>query len=427
MSQERLINGLKWGLLGLLGVAIVALAFTVGLTVGENGAGNAQSANTSTNNSPPTNSQTSQSDFRILDQILEILKKNHVDRDLIDPELMRLGAINGVIQQLNDPHTTYIDPINFACGTDVLSGAYEGIGAQVESGAQGEIVIVAPFDGSPAAKAGIQPGDIVLEVDGESTEGWTLQQAVCRIRGTTGEPVTLKVLHTSGKEETITIVRDRIVVTSVRMIDITDADGTPVNDLAYISLQQFTERTPQELQQVLRQINPSNTKGIIIDVRVNPGGLLNSTVQATDLFLDDGIILTEVDADGNEQVFRARNGKATDLPIVILVGQGSASGAEVFAAALRDNGRATLIGQSTFGKGSVNNLFNLSDGGAIYVTIARWLTPQGDLIEGLGVAPDIEVAASQEDIDQQRDVQLYRAIDFLRGQAASNPSSTSGQ
>jgi carboxyl-terminal processing protease len=194
-----------------------------------------------------------------------------------------------------------------------------------------------------------------------------------------------------------------------------DADGNAVSDLAYVELEQITEKTVPDLRTTVAEMADQGYRGIILDLRRNPGGSLSATVDVADLFLEGGRILTQVDRDGNETTYDAHPGDAGEgLAVVILVGPGSASGAEVIAGALRDNQRAVLVGETTFGKGSVNHLRELSDGGAIYITIARWLTPNGEQIEGIGLAPDIQVTPSEEDIEADRDVQLYRAIDYLR-------------
>jgi carboxyl-terminal processing protease len=283
----------------------------------------------------------------------------------------------------------------------------------------GDIVIVTPFRDSPAERAGVRPGDIIRAVDGVSTEGWTVTEAVTRIRGPAGTKVTLTLERSNGEVEDVTITRDTIVIPTVFTREIEDADGQPVRDLAYIELQQFTEQTVRDLREVLKEITAAGYSGLILDLRRNPGGALDATIDVADMFLDEGVILTQVDREGKETVYRAEpGGEATEIPMVILVGQGSASGAEVVAGALRDNGRAVLIGEKTFGKGSVNHLRELSDGGALYVTIARWLTPSGQQIEGVGLIPDVEVSLSEDDILARRDVQLFAAIDYLRDELA---------
>lgn len=355
-------------------------------------------------------------DFGLLDEIADILEEDFVNPDAIDGETLEAGAIQGIIDSLGDPHTVYIPPEDYSNGIDLISGAFEGIGAQVDQDpVTGEIVIVAPFRDSPAEKAGIQPGDVLVAVDGESTEGWTVAEAVNRIRGPEGSEITLTVRNSNGEAQDLVITRDTIVVPTVFTHEITDEDGSNVSDIAYLELSQFTDQAVTDLGNELERIVDEGYGGLILDLRRNPGGGLDATVRIADMFLDGGIVLTQVDREGNETVYEASSGgEALDIPVVLLVGPGSASGSEVLAGALRDNDRATLVGEVTFGKGSVNHIRELSNGGALYVTIARWKTPDGELIEGVGLTPDVPVTFTQEDIDAERDVQLYAAIDQIR-------------
>ncbi|GIW12751.1 MAG: carboxyl-terminal processing protease [Tepidiforma sp.] len=369
----------------------------------------------------------------IIDEIVELLETRYVDKAALDPEALREAAIDGIIRSLNDSHTEYLTPAELQAGALNLSSSYDGIGATV-SDRSGAITIVAPFRDSPAEKAGIRPGDIILEVDGVSTEGWTQTQAVQVIRGPSGTQVTLKVKHTDGTIETITVTRGNIPLESVFLepnlevipgesgTRLVDRNGAEVTDIAYIAITQFHDRTLEELREKAKDIEAQGYRGLIVDLRGNPGGLLQATVDVADEFLNQGVILSEVDADGQTQTWSARRGGIlTDIPVVILQDEGSASGAEVFAAALRDNGRATIIGTRSFGKGTVNQLQELKSCGdpkgcgALYISVGRWLTPKGDQIEGLGVKPDIEVPMSYDDYVDQGDIQLFRAIDFLRG------------
>jgi carboxyl-terminal processing protease len=396
------------GMVALVVVLLSAMSGMVGFVVGgggeEGGGGGA------------TSSASGKSDFAILDEIYKVIREDFVDPSSVDLAVLRQGAIDGVIQALHDPHTIYIDPESYALGVDVISGEFQGIGARVEQDSTtNEIVIIAPFRDSPAEKAGIRSGDVVLAVDGESMEGWNVSQAVRRIRGPEGTQVTLRVRHQNGEIEDITITRSTIVIPTVYTRTVEDADGNPVNDLAYVELEQITEKTVPDLRQTVAEIVGQGYRGIILDLRRNPGGSLSATIEVADLFLESGRILTQVDRDGNETTYDAHAGDVGEnIPVVILVGPGSASGAEVIAGALRDHHRAVLVGETTYGKGSVNHLRELSDGGAIYISIARWLTPSGEQIEGVGLTPDIQVTPSEEDIASNRDPQLYRAIDYLR-------------
>jgi carboxyl-terminal processing protease len=392
--------------LGLLVVALPVMAGIVGFIVGESrGEESRPQASAAATEAP---------DFRVLQEIYQILKERYVDPDKVTPDLLRSSAIDGMLKALGDPHTLYIDPESKDSGIDIITGSFEGIGARVEQDPySGDIVIVAPFTGSPAERAGIRPGDRLLAVDGESTSGWSVAQAVRRIRGPRGTPVRLTVQHRDGTTEEVTIVRDRIVVPTVTSRPVTDSNGRALPDIAYVQIEQITEQTVPDLAQVLRDIKSKGARGLVLDLRINPGGSLNATINIADMFLDNGTILTEVERGGKERSFEARpGGEGTGIPMVVLVGPGSASGAEVLAAALRDNNRAILIGEKTFGKATVNQLQDLSDGGALYVTVARWLTPRGELIEGVGVSPDIQVSTEQE--QQGRDLALETAVNHLR-------------
>ena len=373
----------------------------------------------------------------ILEETFDVLKEEFVDKEILDERTFRDAAIRGAIDSLNDPYTEYLSPGDLALGIGNIESTYEGIGATVTD-RTGQIQIVSPFRGSPAEKAGIRPGDIILAVDGESTEGWTDQQAVQRIRGPRGTEVVLTVEHTDlgpgPKTEDITIVRDQILIQSVfteprlEVIPgtsgdaLVDRDGAVVNDILYVNISQFHSDTPAELRAALSDVEDGDYIGLIIDVRSNPGGLLRQTVEATDEFLEGGEILSEIDADGNLRTFGAQGGgAATSIPIVILQDEGSASGAEVLAAALVDNGRATVVGTRSFGKGTVNQLHPLTKCGepagcgALYITIGRWLRPNGQAIEGLGVAPDFELPLLGDDYIDFGDLQVFAAIDILRG------------
>lgn len=398
----------KWGMASLVVALAIVLSGVVGHTIGED------SGPSVVNVRPAENGAQQSQGYAILDEIQGVLEEDFVNPDAIDPEVLREGAIDGLIRSLGDPHTVYITPEEYATGIDLIQGSFEGIGAQVDLDATGQIVIVAPFRDSPAEKAGVRPGDVILKVDGESTEGWSVADAVKRIRGPQGTTVTLTIEHSDGSVEDVSIQRATIVIPTVYTRQIQDQNGNPVTDLAYIEIQQFTNETVNDLRQTLKEIKGGHYKGIILDLRRNPGGGLDATVQVADMFLDGGVVLTEVDRDGKQTVFEAKpGGEGVGIPVAILVGPGSASGSEVLAGALRDHSVAKLIGQTTFGKGSVNHLRQLSDGGALYVTIARWLTPNGEQIEGVGLTPDIKVDPDERELTTGVGPQLYAAIDYL--------------
>ncbi len=397
-------NFLKYSLAGLTVGLLISLAAVAGYAVGDDGSGSASSNSGSDN-------------YAILNEVQDILQQDFVLPDAVKPDVLQQGAIDGVIAALNDPHSQYIPPTDYQNGVDLISGTFEGIGANVnQDPTTGEIIITAPFHGSPADKAGVLPGDAILAVDGESTAGWTTAQAVKQIRGPAGTPVTISVRHADGSTEDITIVRATVAVPTVFVDNVVDANGDIVPDLAYIQIQQFTDQTVPDMQAALENVRDSGYKGLILDLRNNPGGGLDATVHVADMFLDGGIVLTQVDRDGNKSEYDATSGTITDIPVVVLVNKNSASGSEVLSGALQDHHRAQLIGQQTFGKGSVNHLRQLSNGGALYVTIARWLTPNGTLIEGVGLTPDVKMDPTPADIAGEPGPELYTAEDLLHSE-----------
>lgn len=397
---------LKWSLAGLIVVLLVALAGVAGYAINDNSADG------------DGGDQASSGDYAILDEIQRILGEEFVNPDAVTIDTLRPGAINGMIASLNDAHTTYIPPEVMQNGIDIITGSFEGIGANVnQDPVTREIIIVTPFRDSPAERAGVKAGDVILAVDGESTEGWSLQAAVERIRGPEGTDVTITVRHTDRTEEDITVTRQTVDLPTVFVSDLTDASGATVPDLAYIQMQRFTEDTVGDMRDALNQVVQDGKKGLVLDLRGNPGGGLDATVSIADMFLDEGVVLTQVDRDGSRTDYRSEDGgEAANLPVVILVDQYSASGSEVLAGALRDRDRAQLIGTQTLGKGTVNRLLPLSNGGAVYVSVARWLTPDGTLIEGVGLTPDYKMEQTENDAPGGIGPQLFAAIDLLHSQ-----------
>ncbi len=427
-EKHTVYKAATWITAALLAGLLLALVFTLGyVSSGGAGAGGGtaveeREADASADGNSAANADT-------LNEIVDILTRDYVDRDQLSKQQLFEAAIDGLVSSLDDTGTFYIDPTSYQISVGP-QGSFEGIGATV-SQQNNEIVIVAPFENSPAAQAGVQAGDVILAVDGESTAGWTVDKAVLKIRGPKGTDVTLSVRHDDGTTEDITITRAQIEVESVSTRPpggtLRDAEGNDVSDLLYVHITEFTQRTPEELEPIVREAEASGMGGIIIDLRGNPGGLLQETVDTADLFLDGGTILIEVDREGKEKYYNARpGGAALTIPIVILQNEFSASGSEVLASALRDNGRATIVGETSFGKGTVNVPRELPDGGALFVTIARWLTPEGILIDGVGIRPDVEAALPPGPYEPETDTQLQRAIDHLHNlQASAVPAPSS--
>ncbi|MBI2979462.1 MAG: S41 family peptidase [Chloroflexi bacterium] len=374
----------------LLSVVSLVLAFGAGCTLG-----------TSSTTPATVGPATANLGLDVVTEAWGIIFQDYVEKDKLDARVLSGGAIKGMVEALNDPYTTYLDVETYQLNSSNLEGKFEGIGAYVGI-RDGKLMVIAPIPGSPADKAGIKAGDLILEVDGSATSEMSLEVAVLHIRGPRGTTVRLLILHQgeAGPEE-INIVRQEIEVSSVLF----EMKG----DIAYININHFSGRTDEELSPVLKSVEQAAATGIILDLRSNPGGLLNEVVDVASHFLKEGVVVRVVDNQGNQSSLSVKPADVTtSLPMIMLADNFSASGSEVLAGALQDYGRAKLAGIKTYGKGSVNTLRRLKDGSGLYITIARWLTPNGRLIEGKGISPDYELELTGEDVIQW-------AIDYLKG------------
>ena len=341
-------------------------------------------------------------------EVWSILNEQHVDRESFNSGDFDEAAVRGLIQGLEDQHSGYVPPEAFEIENEDLYGSFQGIGARVEMRPDGRLQIVSPIDGSPAEAAGLKPGDVVIEVNGEDIVGLSLLEAVNKIRGPKGSEVRLLVKRlTEASEIEIVVVRDEIALDSVLV------RSRPEDRFAHIRLSTFYANTAEELAEAIQEAQNNGAEGLVLDVRDNPGGLLSSVIEVTSLFLDDGdLILYELDGVGDRDDHRARNaGEFADIPLVVLANGFSASASEIVVGALQDHDRAPVVGATTFGKGSVNILRRLSNGGGLYMTIAKWYTPNGRLIEGNGVEPDYEVISRDR---QKADIsQLEKAMEVM--------------
>lgn len=320
------------------------------------------------------------SGLETVNEAWQIIFKDYIDKDKLDTKKLSQAAIRGMVEAIKDPYTSYLDPEMHQLELRILRGKYHGIGAHVTMKA-GRLIVIAPIADSPAERAGIKAGDTILEINGEPVSGMTLTEAVLKIQGPPGTTVNLLVLHEGETEPVkIGITRAEITVKSVfteRLANIT-----------YIRISYFSGTTATELISALEDM-PGTTKGIILDLRNNPGGSLQAVVDVANQFLSQGVVVNVVDNQGKQTSLEVKGGGlATAPPLIVLVNKGSASGSEVLAGALQDHGRAKLAGSITFGKGSVNSIHSLRDGSALYLTVARWLTPSGRPIEGIGLTPD---------------------------------------
>ena len=361
-------------------------------------------------------------------KVLNKLESSYYDKEAINSQKILDGAIAGMVNSLDDPYTVYLPPKQNEDFKDGLAGEFEGIGAELgEKGKQ--IVVVSPIDGSPAKKAGIKPGDAIVAVNGQSTSGWTINQAVEKIRGPKGTEVKLGILHKSDQKPVdVKIVRDTIKVNSltswtkpikdIEEINQTEALTSSSNDkVVYIRLSQFGDSTNGEwealankLAQQLRE--DSSIKGIVFDLRNNPGGYLEDAVYISSEFIKDGVAVMQEDKNKErESRYVTGKGLLTDVPLIVLINKGSASASEIVAGALQDHKRATLVGETSFGKGTIQQAEDLGGGAGLHVTIAKWLTPNATWVHQKGLTPDVVIAVDKE--DQAHDIQLEKAIEEL--------------
>ena len=346
------------------------------------------------------------SEFNAVGETWELLQSRYVNQSALDTEKLSQGAIQGMLDALGDPHTYYYN--NYSLAASDFEGSFDGIGATVAL-TNGSITIVAPIAGSPAEKAGIKADDVILEIDGNTAQGLSLTEAIMRIRGPRGTSVTLLIQHEGENTPVeIKIVRDVIIAPSVSSKALTGG-------IAYIQINQFASNTTNEFRTALSAAIDNGSKGIVLDLRDNPGGYLDVVADIADEFLNGGVILYEAtDKLVILKEWDAKSGGlAIDIPLVVLVDKGSASGSEVLSGALQDHQRALIVGTQTYGKGSVDNLFELGDGSAIFLTTERWLTPDKHAIEGKGITPDYVIALTDDDIAAGKDPQLDYAIQYL--------------
>ncbi len=337
----------------------------------------------------------------VVQEAWEIISEDYVEREKVDASALSHAAIKGMVEALHDPYTSYLDANTYKLSLrSSIEGKFEGIGAFVGIKDK-RIIIIAPINDSPAAKAGILPGDAILEINGASTTNMSVEEAIVHVRGPKGTPVRLLILHQGETQpQQIEVVRAEIKLTSVRL----EMKG----DIAYIDISHFSDRSNEELSPMLTSLTLQNASGIIIDLRGNGGGPLQSVVDIAGHFLKEGIIVSWVDNQGKRTELPVKPTEiATDLPMVVLTDNYSASASEVLAGALQDYGRATIAGAKTYGKGSVNTLHELQDGSALYITTGRWFTPKGRLIEGKGIDPDYPLRLEGDELIQW-------AIDYLK-------------
>ncbi|PIT90390.1 MAG: S41 family peptidase [Candidatus Komeilibacteria bacterium CG10_big_fil_rev_8_21_14_0_10_41_13] len=351
--------------------------------------------------------------FKIFWKAWDIVKNKYIDRDKVTDAQLFYGALRGSLAALEDPYSVFLNPESSKEFSEELEGKFEGIGAEIGIRDK-RLTIIAPLPDSPAEKGGLKSLDRILAIDGIDTTGMSLDEAVKLIRGDKGTEVVLTISH-SGNEDIndVSIVRDTIRVKSVSY---EDKDG-----IAYIKVSNFNADTSGLFVEAVNQAIQLNPKGLIIDLRSNPGGYLETAVNLASYWLPRGEVVVKEefnDPSLNHNYLSTGSAQLKDIKTVILVNVGSASASEILAGALQDYGLATIVGTQTFGKGSVQELEKLSDGSSIKITIARWLTPQGRLIEQNGITPDVEIDLTEEDWNEGRDPQLDKAIEIINNPEA---------
>jgi carboxyl-terminal processing protease len=362
-------------------------------------------------------------DIALLWHVWRLLLRHYIAGDALQARELLYGAIAGLVNAVGDPYTVFMTPSESNDFRQALSGELEGIGAELAI-RNGAITIVAPLKGSPAEREGLQPQDIIVEVDGENIEGMSLNDVVHRIRGKQGTRVRLLIERSQSAEPiSFTIVRDKIIVPSVEW----EVKANKGDSIGYVSINQFGSETVPETIEALQalQKDEQRLKGLILDVRFNGGGYLEGAVEICSLLLKEGKVVSVERRDvAPERYYVSGRPVFPALPLVVLINEGSASASEIVAGALQDHRRATIIGEKSFGKGTVQEVLDLPGGSSLRVTTARWLTPAGKDLGKEGVTPDIVIGRTPEQIMAEQDPQLDTALEFLHSGTA--PQSASG-
>lgn len=363
--------------------------------------------------------------FEVFWQVWNIVQQHFVDRQALDPTDLTYGAINGLIASLGDEgHTRFLTPKEMKDQETNISGKFYGIGAHVGV-KDGLPIIVAPFEGSPAEKAGVRAGDIIIEVNGEDVTGLPLNEVVDRIRGEKGTEVTIAIFRSDeNKSLEFKIIRAEINIPAATWA------MTPGTDVALVRMNQFSDNLETELVKALEAAKQAGAKQLVVDVRNNPGGLLEQAIKVTSQFVKEGNVLLQEDAQGQRKSFEVEpGGVATDIPIVVLINRGSASAAEIFAGAIQDHKRGQIVGETTFGTGTVLKPFKLDDGSGLLLGTSQWLTPKGRLIRKHGIEPDVAVDLpigadfvtplnikdmTKDELLASEDTQVLKALELLK-------------
>ena len=385
--------------------AVILLSFIFGWTFAHL---DIQAASCTSNNISNKTSKSANVDFGNFWNVWDKIVTTYDGK--IDYQKMIDGAINGMVASVGDPYTLYMTPEQTKSFDQELEGSINGIGAEVGI-KDNKVIVISPISGSPAERAGIMANDIILTIDGTDTTGMDLGTAVSKIRGEVGTKVKLKI-ERAGKQLDFEVTRAKVDTKSV-IWSIKD------NNIGYIEITRFDSNTTTLVKQAASEFKEKDVKGIIIDLRNNPGGYLDSAVEVSSEFIKSGLVVSEksVERDNIQQKYYA-SGKGTlldtSIPVVVITNGGSASASEIVAGAIQDNKRGILLGEKTFGKGSVQTVQSLADGSSIRITIAHWFTPNGKNISKEGIKPDVEIKMTEDDIANQKDPQLDKSIEYIK-------------
>ncbi len=414
-NNRRLFN--KVVLTGFV-IIIAAVSFWLGFFQGKKYSGEAGKEPIPLNKAIIVNEENKKDvlDFSLFWKAWDLLKEKYVDSSKLDSQKLLYGAIKGVMQAAGDPYTIYLDPDENKQFNDDITGSFEGIGA--EMGIKGGILtIIAPLNGSPAEKAGLRAGDKIIKINGENSAEMSLDEAVNKIRGQKETEAKLTIFRNGNVEaREITVKRDIINVKSV------EAEFKN-NGIAYVKISRFSEDTSREFNSAANQIISQKSKGVIIDLRNDPGGYLDASIKiASKMIVKGKVVVIEESGDKSQKKIFAEGGDIlSGLPAVVIINEGSASASEILAGALANNrDNVTLIGKKSFGKGSVQELIELPQNTAAKITVARWLTPNGEQINEKGINPDIEINLTEEDYNNDRDPQLDKAVEILKEKIGSS-------
>lgn len=357
--------------------------------------------------SPALAASTGSGEYLLLDEVQALINQNYL-REQPDPTHRVYGAVRGMLATFNDPYTFFIDPPVAQSESDVLAGTYGGIGVQVNRNEMGEFILL-PFADSPAQAAGIEDGDILIAINGEDVEITTRQDVVDQqMRGEVRDDHGVEITIKKRRDDTLITVFIPFAVINVPSVIWRQLDEDPT--IGLVQILRFTSRTPEELRNAIADLEQRAIDSLVLDLRNNSGGLLQESIAVADEFLDGGVVVYEV-TQQSERTFRAEpGGSITNLPLIVLVNRGTASASELVAGAIQDNNRGMLIGQNTFGKGTVQQIFRLSDQSSLHITSAEWLTPSRSRLDQVGLTPDIYMIPDPNG----RDVELGEAIRWLQ-------------